>query len=236
MPRWAFSDLGLSWEHGEQLTSLGTQPYKRAVCRHPAIFFDWSQAAAPAQLSRSAAYIHPATLFECRQTAAAAQAGHRALEASSFLSDVPEFAPASLHQLQSSRKDLSFLGEAELSRGASTAFSGVEEAPTPELAAEAHVASDHAKILQEEVSEARAEAKHAVDNAEFAEEGENIVLVLIGLNAAGMVWVTYYTWTAFRSWLDLKRRAALCVGAARAADAASSQRPGSGSAGRGGAH
>lgn len=84
---------------------------------------------------------------------------------------------------------------------------------------EADVAEDKAAIIQEEVEEAREAAEEAEEEAGEAEEAE-LIVVGIATVFTGVAWyTTYVTWQMYQRWLNMKKRTALCVGAARAANA-----------------
>ncbi|CAE7266930.1 unnamed protein product [Symbiodinium pilosum] len=89
----------------------------------------------------------------------------------------------------------------------------------PTSFSEASDAADRAKLIQAEVESARDAAESAEEEAEAAEHAE---LLVVGLATifAGLAWfTTFKTWQLYQRWLAMKRRKALCVGAARAAAA-----------------
>ncbi|CAK8995109.1 unnamed protein product [Durusdinium trenchii] len=86
---------------------------------------------------------------------------------------------------------------------------------------EAKAAAEKAAIIQDQVEQAQEAAEEAEEEAEAAEEAE-LIVVGIATVFAGVAWyTTYLTWQMYQRWLNMKKRTALCVGAARAANAVS---------------
>mmetsp|Transcript_114253 Transcript_114253/g.271980 ORF Transcript_114253/g.271980 Transcript_114253/m.271980 type:complete len:163 (+) Transcript_114253:56-544(+) len=92
---------------------------------------------------------------------------------------------------------------------------------TPLSFDESNEAEDKAALVASKVEQAAEAADEAEVQAEAAEEAE-LIVVGIATVFAGVAWyTTYVTWQTYQRWLNMKKRAALCVGAARAANAVS---------------